>query len=45
MFVSRDLIGSSVQTQRRLGWRPDGRGLIADLDGANYFEQTAYAAR
>jgi len=45
VFVSRDLIGSSVQTQRRLGWRPTGRGLIADLDGANYFEQTAHAAR
>jgi nucleoside-diphosphate-sugar epimerase len=45
MFVSRDLIGSSVQTQRRLGWRPTGPGLIADLDAANYFEQTAHAAR
>jgi nucleoside-diphosphate-sugar epimerase len=43
MFVGRDLIGSSVQTQRRLGWRPTGPGLIADLDRANYFaaEQTA----
>ena len=45
MFVSRDLIGSSVLTQRRLGWRPTHRGLIADLDGANYFEQTAHVAR
>ena len=45
MFVSRYLIGSSVQTQRRLGWRPTGRGLIADLDGANYLERTAHAAR
>jgi nucleoside-diphosphate-sugar epimerase len=43
MFVSRDLIGSSVQTQRRLGWRPTGPGLITDLDRAHYFaaEQTA----
>ena len=43
MFVGRDLIGSSVQTQRRLGWRPRGPGLIADLDRAQYFaaEQTA----
>jgi hypothetical protein len=45
MFVSRDLTASSVQTQERLGWRPTGPGLIADLDGANYFEQTAHAAR
>jgi len=43
MFVSRDLIGSSLQTQRRLGWRPTGPGLIADLNRAHYFaaEQTA----
>ena len=45
MFVSRDLTASSMQTQERLGWRPTGPGLIADLDGANYFEQTAHAAR
>jgi nucleoside-diphosphate-sugar epimerase len=45
MFVRRDLIGSSLQTQRRLGWRPTGPGLIADLDGASYFEQSAHAAR
>jgi nucleoside-diphosphate-sugar epimerase len=43
MFVGRDLIGSSVQAQRTLGWRPAGPGLIADLDQAHYFvaEQTA----
>jgi nucleoside-diphosphate-sugar epimerase len=43
MFVRRDLIGSSVQTQQRLGWRPTGPGLITDLDQAHYFvaEQTA----
>jgi nucleoside-diphosphate-sugar epimerase len=43
MFVGRDLIGSSEQTQRRLGWRPTGPGLITDLDQAYYFaaEQTA----
>src|SRR5579862_353839 len=43
MFVGRDLTGSSVQTQQRLGWRPTGPGLIADLDRAYYFaaEQTA----
>ena len=43
MFVGRDLAGSSVQTQRRLGWRPSEPGLIADLDRVEYFaaEQTA----
>jgi nucleoside-diphosphate-sugar epimerase len=43
MFVGRDLIGSSVQTQQRLGWRPTGPGLINDLDQAHHFaaEQTA----
>jgi nucleoside-diphosphate-sugar epimerase len=45
VFVSRDLTGSSVQTQRLLGWRPTGPGLIADLDRADYFGQTADAAR
>jgi nucleoside-diphosphate-sugar epimerase len=37
MFASRDLIGSSVQTQRILGWHPTGPGLITDLDQADYF--------
>jgi nucleoside-diphosphate-sugar epimerase len=43
MFVGRDLIGSSVQTQQRLGWRPTLPGLITDLDRAHYFvaQQTA----
>jgi nucleoside-diphosphate-sugar epimerase len=43
MFVGRDLTGSSVLTRRRMGWRPTGPGLIADLDRAHYFaaEQTA----
>jgi len=45
MFVVRDLCASSVQTQERLGWRPTGPGLIADLDGVNYFEHTAHAVR
>src|SRR5580704_3086990 len=36
MFVGRDLIGSSEQTQRRLGWRPTGPGLINDLDRMQY---------
>ena len=43
MFVGRDLAGSSVQTQRRLGWYPSEPGLIANLDRVEYFaaEQTA----
>jgi nucleoside-diphosphate-sugar epimerase len=43
MFVGRDLAGSSVQTQQRLGWRPSEPGLIADLDRVEYFaaKQTA----
>ena len=43
VFVGLDLTGSSVQTQRMLGWRPTGPGLITDLDRAHYFaaEQTA----
>jgi nucleoside-diphosphate-sugar epimerase len=43
MFVGRDLIGSSVQTQQRLRWHPTGPGLITDLDQAHYFaaERTA----
>ncbi len=46
MFAGRDLTGSSAQTQARLGWRPTGPGLIADLDRVRYFEpeQTARAA-
>src|SRR6266404_2455080 len=32
MFVGRDLIGSSVQTQQRMGWRTNGPGLINDLE-------------
>jgi len=44
MFVGRDLCASSVRTQERLGWRPTGPGLIADLDGVNYFDQTVTAA-
>lgn len=47
MFVGRDLTGSSAQTQRSLGWRPTGPGLITDLNNMRYFEHepTAYAAR
>lgn len=37
-FVSHDLAGSSAQTQRRLGWRPAGPGLLADLQQMRYSE-------
>jgi nucleoside-diphosphate-sugar epimerase len=37
MFVGLDLTGSSAQTQRMLGWRPTGPGLINDLERAHYF--------
>lgn len=45
MFAGRDLVASSENTQRVLGWRPSGQGLIADLNRANDFEPTARAAR
>src|SRR5579863_9974339 len=32
MFVGFDMPASSAQTRRRLGWRPTGPGLIADLE-------------
>jgi hypothetical protein len=41
IFVGRDLTGSSVQTQARLGWRPTGPGLIADLEQMYYSETPA----
>src|SRR6202522_4391729 len=36
-FVSWDLPASSGQTQARLGWRPTGPGVIADLEQMRYF--------
>ena len=38
MFIGLDLAGSSAQTQRHLGWRPTGPGLITDLARASYFK-------
>ena len=32
MFASLDMPASSAQTQKRLGWTPDGPGLISDLE-------------
>ena len=36
MFAGRDLIASSALTQKRLGWKPTGPGLIADLKKMRY---------
>ena len=36
-FATLDLIGSSEQTRRHLGWRPSGPGIISDLDHMTYF--------
>lgn len=38
MFAGMDLPASSAQTQERLGWRPAGPGLIADLEQMRYLE-------
>ena len=38
MFAGLDIVASSAQTQQRLGWRPTGPGLIADLEQMRYFE-------
>ena len=35
-FTGMDLAGSSAKTQERLGWRPTGPGLIADLEQMRY---------
>jgi nucleoside-diphosphate-sugar epimerase len=32
MFASHDLLASSEQTRKKLGWNPTGPGLIADLE-------------
>jgi nucleoside-diphosphate-sugar epimerase len=37
-FAGLDLPASSAQTQERLGWRPTGPGLIADLEQMRYFD-------
>jgi nucleoside-diphosphate-sugar epimerase len=35
-FAGMDIPASSAQTQARLGWRPTGPGLIADLENMRY---------
>ncbi len=36
IFVGLDLAAASAKTQQRLGWRPTGPGLIADLEQMRY---------
>jgi nucleoside-diphosphate-sugar epimerase len=43
-FAGRDLPASSALTQERLGWRPTGPGLIADLEQMRYRETETDAA-
>jgi nucleoside-diphosphate-sugar epimerase len=43
MFAAFDMPASSALTRQRLGWRPSGPGLIADLNAMKYFEHTADA--
>jgi nucleoside-diphosphate-sugar epimerase len=38
MFAGVDMPASSAITQQRLGWRPTGPGLIADLEQMRWFE-------
>jgi nucleoside-diphosphate-sugar epimerase len=37
MFAGVDMPASSKQTQKQLGWRPTGPGLISDLEQMQYF--------
>ena len=43
-FVGFDVPASSALTRHRLGWRPTGPGLVADLNAMEYFPHTADAA-
>lgn len=36
-FAALDCPASSAHTRQRLGWQPGPAGLLADLDGSNYF--------
>ncbi|MGA8102351.1 MAG: SDR family oxidoreductase [Candidatus Acidiferrales bacterium] len=44
VFAGLDIPASGAQTQQRLGWRPTGPGLIADLEQMNYLEADTVAA-
>lgn len=37
MFASMDVPSSSALTRERFNWRPEQRGLLADLDSGTYF--------
>ena len=37
-FAALDLRASSAQTRAKLGWRPTGPGLIADLERMRYLD-------
>jgi nucleoside-diphosphate-sugar epimerase len=39
MFAGLDLPASSAQTRERLGWRPTGPGLLADLEQMHWKEE------
>jgi nucleoside-diphosphate-sugar epimerase len=43
-FAGRDLPASGAITQKRLGWRPTGPGLITDLEHMRYHEPETKAA-
>src|SRR5271163_4246097 len=43
-FVVADIPASSALTQQRLGWRPTGPGLLADLKAMKYFEHAVDTA-
>jgi nucleoside-diphosphate-sugar epimerase len=36
MFVGMDLPASSAQTRQKLGWQPEGPGMIEDLKRMDY---------
>ncbi len=38
-FLERDIPASSAYTRARLGWNPDGPGLLSDLDNMRYFPE------
>ena len=43
-FFAIDGAASSAQTQKKLGWRPQQPGLIADLDRPSYFAEVSLSA-
>jgi nucleoside-diphosphate-sugar epimerase len=38
-FAAADMAGSAARTSERLGWRPSGPGLLADVDQPAYFDR------